>query len=343
MFGYVRFPAGKQAHAPACRRPVLWLGLMAVSVLLGACASSTDLQAVQTYARATADASTSFSSVAADFAQSCLRRREFTLRTIDLPYTIVQLAPAYGAEAVSSPSPSPSPSPSAAPSIGLGTLTDDRCSNAAEVSAEWGKHNTIILGYVQALGALAGVDVQPTFAPPGNALVTAKLITQAQNAAFAKLTQQLTDIALAGRQRRSVRDTLEAVDPSLQTAIAALKNVDDAYGQLLNAEFNDTFNFYNGLIRSEIADSADPTQPQPQRRYAIYAQRQTFNASLLAINDRRASTVMYARVLDGIASTHAQLLQHSRNGARLRDYASILDKNVVPLYQDVEALRKVTK
>lgn len=307
--------------------------LLPASALLAACASHVDLQAVQKYAQATADASSSFSSVAEDFNASCLRRRELTLRPRELPTTLIELAPAYTA----SPLPTPQPAPPA------GDFNDARCTGAKAVSEEWDKRNKIVLGYVQALGAIAKVDAKPAFAPLGGALVDAKLISKDQDGAFAKLAEQLSSIVVAGDQRAAIARTVTEADPSLKVAIGALKTVDDDYGQLLNAEFNETFNFYNSLIRSELGPGPTPDSIPPAVRNEIYSQRGLYNASLAAINDRRASTLGYAAVLDGILKTHEALLAAAQRNLGTEDFAAILNEDVLPLYNDVAALRKVTK
>ena len=295
------------------------------------CSSAVDLQAVQAYAKTTADARASFATVAADFSASCLRRRELTLRNADLPFSLVDLAPAYTAV--------PAPSPAATPA--LGSFNDSRCIGAQSVSAEWDKRNKIFLGYIQALGAIAGVDAQPTFEPLGDALVNGQIISQVQDTAFVNLAKTIAGIALAGEQRDAIAKTVTGVDGSLHTAIDSLKIVDDAYGQELNAEFNDTFNFYNSLIRAEIGSNPDALTMTVKNQ--IYGQRQIYAASLQAVNDRRASTIGYARVLEGIGKTHDQLVQAARQKLKMSDYVAIVKRDVIPLYQDVEALRKVAK
>lgn len=313
-------------------RRVLLAGVMPIVGVLVACAPNVDLQAVQQYATATADASSSFSSIAADFSASCLRRRELTLRPADLPYTLIEPAQAYTGAA-------PVPQTTSTP---LGTFNDVNCVNAAAVSEEWDKRNKIVLGYVQALGAIAGVNVQPTFAPLGTALVNAKLITQVQDTAFTTLAQDLSGAIIAGAQREAIAKAVIEVEPSLQTAVSSLKLVDAAYENLLNAEFNETFNFYNSLIRSELPSPVPASLPV-MLRDRIYRQRQLYDTSLTDVNAHLTSTVGYANVLDGIAKTHSELYQAAQSKPTIQTYITILQKDVLPLYQDVEALRKVTK
>lgn len=295
---------------------------------LSACAPNVDLQAVQKYAQTTADASDSFSSVAAGFYTSCLRIRELHLKPAEMSQTLIDLAPAYTA---TSPLPGASPKPAAA-----------ACNDARGISIEWDKRNKIVLGYVQALGSIANVDVRPTFAPLGSALVNAQIITQTQDDAFANLAQQLSGAIILGEQRQALANTISAVNPSLKTAIAALKTVDDAYGQELNAEFNDTFGYYNSLIRSETMSKLGASL-SPSQTDRIARQRQRFDASLNAVNDRRTSTVGYAVVLDDIQTTHQHLFDAAQSRPTLQGYITIIQKDVMPLYQDVEALRKVVK
>jgi hypothetical protein len=313
--------------------------MLVLAALATACAPNVDLDAVQKYAQATADAGASFAAVADDFGESCLRRRELTLQAADLPRTIVELAPAVSIEP--SPAAAPSPAPAPSPTTGVDVVSDPTCARARAISAEWDKHNAIVLAYVQALGAIAKVDDQPTFAPLGDALTGAKLMTTKQESAFAKLGPDIASIAIAGEQRRDIASAVDAVNPSLHVAIDALKEVDAAYAEVLNAEFNETFAFYNALIRSEVGSA--PDRLSPHVRDEIYLQRQRFNAALEAINTRRAATIAYASVLDGILKTHVALYDASQRGLRPADYVAIFQANVVPLYRDVESLKKVTK
>ena len=304
-----------------------FLGALTLVALASACAPTIDLQAVSQYAQTAADANTSFASVAADFYQGCLRRRELQLQPRELPQTLIDLAPAYTAA-------SPLPVASAMPGI--------PCGQERNISAEWDKRNRIVLGYIQAVGAIAGVDVRPTFAPLGDALVSAKLISQTQDDAFTQLAQQIAATAIRGEQREAIATTVQRVNPSLKTAVNALKIVDDAYGQTLNAEYNLTFAYYNTLIRSELPKKAG-TQLSPAGRDRIGRQRERYAQALAAVNDRRASTVAYAAVLDDIQSTHEQFYDASQSRPSLQAYIAIVRADVLPLYQDVEALRQAIK
>lgn len=294
---------------------------------VSACAPNVDLQAVQQYSKATADASTSFSSVASDYYQTCLRRRELQLKPREMAQTLIQMNPAYTATkplALTTPAP-------ATP-----------CLAELNVSQEWDRRNGIVLGYVRALGYLAGVDVQPTFAPLGNALVSASIITQAQDDAFTQLAQQISSTAIRGAQRDAIANAVKTVNPSLIPAVAALKKVDDAYGQTLNAEFNETSAYYYTLIRSELPQRAGATPP-PAVVDTIAAQRKRYADALNAINDKRTSTLAYAAVLDDILSTHQQLYDAVQSKPSLQSYIGIVRQDALPLYQDVESLAKVVK
>ena len=316
----------------AGRSLTAWLfAALIVAAGLAACGPTTDVAAVKQYAQVTSDASAAFASIAVDFGESCLRQREFTLREADMPRTLTELAPAYP--------PAPTPQPTTAPPAT--SFDDPQCLQARSVGDEWRKRNAVIVGYVQALGAIAGVDVQPSFAPLGTALVGAKLITLAQDTAFTTIASELTASLVAARKRDAIAKTVIAVDPSLRVAIDALKTVDAAYAQELNAEYNLTFDFYNALIRSELPN-ANATA-SPAMRATIYAQRQTYTASLEAVNARRASTIAYANVLDAIETTDGRLLAQARASKTIAEYVAILNTDILPLYANVEALRKVTK
>jgi len=299
---------------------------IATLCLFAACAPKIDLQAVQQYAQATADAGASFSTVAAGYYQSCLRIRELQLTPNQMPQTLVPLGNAYSAS---------TPQPTTAPNANV------PCSDAQGVSLEWDKRNAIVLGYVHALGAIAGVDVQPTFTPLGDALVNAKVVTKTEDSAFGALAAEISSIAISGEQREAIASEVTSINEPLKNAVAALKMVDDAYGQELNAEFNVTFAYYDKLIRSELPQNGGA--PSPRLVDKIELQRQRYTAALTAINADRGMTIDYASVLDQIAKTHQELFDAAQSKPGLQVYISIIQKDVIPLYQDVESLRKATK
>ncbi len=327
--------------------PVLTCAFVAfgAACVLAACGSSVDLAAVQEYAEATAEASGSFSTIAADFQGSCLRRRGVVLLlpsvigTQQLVDPQMLLAPGY----------SPEGTPQAAqtqPPVQSGYVDDTYCAYAQQISSEWDRHNKVLLAYVQELGAIAAVDVAPTLAPAplSSALVKTGVIKSAAADAFSKLGADISGFVIAGEQRELISRLVKTTNPSIQEAVDALKSVDSVYSRSLESEFNSTEIAYADLLGQESRSISSGSGPD---RFLlgnqILEQRAAEIATLREINSRRTATLAYASVLDGIAKTHAQLFEAANHGAKLSDYVTIFRTTVVPLYQDVHTLAQAVK
>jgi hypothetical protein len=252
--------------------------------------------------------------------------------------------------------------PSPAPTPAKGTLDDIRCNNAMAVSTEWKQKNDVVLGYVQKLGEIAGVDVQPSFAPLGSALQSGNFISSTQNTAFQNLANDLSKQIIAGDLRQMIADTVTDVNPDFKTAVEALKQVDGAYGQMLNSEYNETYAYYHCLIAYEMTQKPSKTpfdfKPKLQScpsnamfpaeipltlREQILEQRLSFTTSLNNINQRSTASIEYARVLDSMEQTHETLYEAATRQATLKDYVAQLQTTIIPLYRDVDALAKAVK
>lgn len=78
-------------------------------------------------------------------------------------------------------------------------------------------------------------------------------------------------------------------------------------------------------------------------RDRIYLQRQRYIDRLSTINQNLAAGAAYAAAVQNIEKTHEDLFEATQRGAAARDYLAILQKDVMPLYQNIEDLRKATK
>jgi hypothetical protein len=320
------------------------------------CAPQYDLQAIQKYAQTTAEAQASFSTVASDYYTSCLRRRELKLPPKLWTFVLVQ--------PLGAPTATPQPLPSS-PSA------DPDCRLANRVSVAWDSSNKIVLGYVQALGAVASVDVRPTFAPLTSALVSAKVLAPTDEAPLLSLADQLSGVIISGELRADIAQTVKVANPSMKRATDALQTFAQNYHTYLNSEFFDTQVYYQSLILSEckrfigsqrggsakdaeIRDCAGVEAVSSRSavrwreqllalRDRIYLQRQRYLDRLSAINQNLAAEAAYAAAVQNIEKTHEDLFGATQRGAAARDYLGILQKDVMPLYQNVEDLKGTTK
>lgn len=328
----------------------LWM-VCAITILAG-CASQVDLQAVQKYAQATADAGASFSAVASGYYASCLRRRELNLprdqwaKVFTKPYT------------AASPQPAPSITPPAGPE------NDPKCENASRVSTAWDSGNKIVLNYVHALGAAASVDVQPTFQPLTDALVSANALPQSAEQPILNLASALSKIVISGDVRADIANAVSTANPSMKDATDGLTSVSRAYNLYLKSEFDDTDKYYYTLVLSEcqaaLASSSGKKAPYlpstltisscgvlpyttPSLHDEIFLQRQRWNNTIASINQNIAANEKYAEAVDAIERTHEHLYEATQRKLGIQDYITILQRDVMPLYQDAEDLRKVTQ
>jgi hypothetical protein len=332
------------------RRKCLWL-LCAAAAFAG-CAQQIDLQAVQKYAQATADAGTSFSVVASGYYASCLRRHELNLPPSQWAKVLINLPP------TASPQPQPSITPPSGPQ------NDPSCEQAHRVSIAWDSGNNILLGYVQALGNVAGVDVQPTFAPLISALVSANALPAGAQTPIQSLASDLSNIIISGDLRQDIATTVSAANPSMKAATDGLKLVSTDYATYLQSEHDDTNTYYRGVIWRECqaALPSSPKKPQvsynsaitisscadvrllsPSLRDTIFLQRQRWNQALTAVNQALQANTQYADAIDTIETTHQHLYDATQKKLDVQDYINILQKDVMPLYQDAENLRKATQ
>ena len=311
-----------------------------------ACETPVDLSAVQEYAKATEDASSSFKDIAEDFHASCLRRHDAyllmprNLGSRALRHAQIQLAPGYlSTNATPEPAPTPVPGPP-------GYVDDKTCAEAGGIDREWRAHNEIVLGYVRELGAIAKVDVVPSLVPDplGTPLVSANIISSAQFEAFSQLATDISTMVVVGDQRALIAKLTKTTNQPLHDAVDALKLVDAAYAQELWFEYGQTEGGYEVLLDRELQARA---KAAPAEQFLLSAeiseQRTTELVTLQNINEHREASIDYASVLDGIVQTHQDLLDASTKNASLADYVGIFKTNVLPLYRDVQSLKAAVK
>lgn len=180
------------------------------------CAKTVDLQAVEKFQKTTAAASASFQQIAGDYYNSCLRYRDYRAETHLGTYPLTAIpthdpivampAPETSAQpepiVTSDPSAKKAP-PKSSELLPLALGGDDRdCAVSKALSERWSLENKILIAYVQALGAVAGIGTapsQPSFEALGAALKSAGAIN---SDATAKAGGDLADAIVAALIRR---------------------------------------------------------------------------------------------------------------------------------------------
>ncbi len=282
---------------------------------LVACANGTDADTFQTSSSVLTSLRSSFNSIADDYAASCYRRAELNIAPNNMTRFFATLAPAYG-----SLYERPNPEPSATPQvITAPTLAD--CSLADRVSEGWSHNNAVVVDYIQTLAALLGSANMPELNVTGNSS-TPDVITAVQEQAINDLIKNLGAQVLSESQQLTVASVVRRAQPFIPSAVASLLQIDRAYGNALDAEFNQTYIYYSCLIAAELKSANPissksavistrnctylsrhdyPTNISILLRAQIYAQRTNVTNTFALINRRRLATIAYARVLDDIA------------------------------------------
>lgn len=330
-----------------------------------ACAAPVDLAAVQRYASTTAQAGTSFASLAADFKGSCLRSNEIENYVVDsgperrsrvlltVPSTAqlmadvsiegIALAPGYTLGAAPAQSSSSAPASAA---ISVTVPTDNTCEGAAEVSAAWDGANTTVLNYVQALGNLAGVDAEPGPSPSPLAPQLEKAGVSPEGiAAGSNLLSSIAAFFYHNAASRDIRSFLAAVNPSMPGAMQSLEIVDAAYSIELADEFDATTRQYGVAARRDLRDYAAASGKAERSAIArdLLRKRSAVVSALDNINDRRQGSAAYGSAIAQILATHEQLYEASQRSATLSDYLNVIQTTGAPVLTNLDKLMKAVK
>lgn len=351
-------------------RAVLVAGafLVASGGAIAGCAAPLDSAAISTYATTTAQSATAFAAVARDFGASCERRAR-ALQGIVVPDTIPVQVPVLIAEAppqdafqIQAPSAAGYTLPPAARDAGTPTETKEpagtnvpnvpnvpNCADASDVSTGWDEANGVILNYVQALGNLANVDAAPSPNPAPLVAGLAKAgVTSAATKALSDLVVKIASFFQGQARDREIRTFLEAVNPHVPNAIAALQVVDASYTIQLEAEYSKTRAQYATYVRNEVfrrdalAKKGDFTGSEAiNRRLALT--RAGVGAALDSINQHLRASRDYGNAMAGILKTHQELYRKSQSKASFRDLLNVIKTTGQPVLSDLQDLMKAVK
>jgi hypothetical protein len=279
---------------------------------LAACEKPVDTQRVQEYAKTFAAAAPALDAVATDFAQSCVRIREYS----DSDPAFLRSRP------IAQMTPAPTPSAVAVPT----------CALAASVSEQWKLRNQILEQYVQGLAAIAGVDTTPDGTDAlASGLTDASIFPSAQATAFGDLVKTIVSIKLENDRDAEFRRVVIAADPSVAQATESLAGAAEGpYTTVLDAEEVVVDRFYQGYLRRNVGPKAD--------RIAILHVRQEWLATRDGVEARKRKAAAYASAVRELAKTNAALTRSAQSSASLSDLVDVINRNVVPLVKDVSTL-----
>jgi hypothetical protein len=288
-------------------------GLIAIALgcaVLSACEKPVDTQRVQEYAKTFAAGASSFDDVAGDFAQSCVRIREYSDNSTSFLRTrpIAEMTPAPNG------------------------VTPSSCALAAAVSAQWKVRNAILEQYVQGLAAIAGVDTKPDGTDAlGTALTSTSIFSSTQATAFGDLVSTIVSIKMENDRDAELRRVVLQADPSVAQATESLASTAGGpYTTLLDSEEVVVDRFYQRYLRNAVHPNGD--------RLAILHVRQEWLARRNDVEARKQKALAYAASMRDLAKTDAALAKAAQSQASLSEMIDVVNDNVVPLVKDVSAL-----
>ena len=305
-----------------CRSSAALAVILALPALTG-CQTPVDISAVNDYVKTVNAASVGFRDVAADFGASCLRFRELSLTepgdlrsvpALDAPADPTRTGPSFDFQ-------------SALP----------KCRLAAGVSDQWNKRNVIIVGYVRALGAIAGVDTKPTgFDALATQLQDVGVIKKATVAPFASVATTIASMVFVGKQEALLKKYVHDADPSLQAAVTSLSAfTQDEYMDLLRNELTLVDSRYRTSVRDHTKGAFD--------LIAVESERADWLARRTSVLRRMDAATAYADAIEKIAKTNAQLVAASDKNMSFGAEVQVAREFVSQIGDDVATLVKSFK
>lgn len=336
-------------------RRLIFAALIFVGAVAG-CAAPTDLSAISKYATTTAQSADSFAALAADYLASCQRYHAIfqgIIETSAAPQTasFVTTNPQLEAFLLPRESPQPGyttppgipvPQPMASGSLGPQPAGSDSCADPRTISLAWREANAAVLGYVQALGSLAGVDAAPTPNPsPLVAGLAAVGVSSAATSAISDLIVKIGSYFELRARDREINTFLAAVNPYMPVAIGALEQTDASYTILLESEYNLAIAKYNGYARIEMQSLSSKNGAQTARQ--LLRTRSTVEAYLASVNQKLRASADYGQAVETILTTHQQLYEASQSSASFADYLKVIQTTGEPVVTDLLDLAKAVK
>lgn len=284
------------------------------------CGGSVGVKEIASFTAAVNSASVSFSAISSDFANTCLQLREYELTSpADL-----RLLPVVN--------PTPDPASTTRPL----EVTDayPNCGAAESVSQQWQSRNAIIVGYVRALGAIAGVDVKPS----GLDALAGKLsdvgaMKDSQIKPFSDLASSISNLLLRGKQGALLKMYSHRAAVPLTTAVQSLRTfVSNDYIPLLSAEQVILDRRYRDSLRRQLRGHYDFLDIHRERVECV-ANRGNIAARIGAAN-------AYSNAIQSISDTNADIVRKSDTRRSAGQIFAETRIYIVPLLQDVAVLNK---
>lgn len=292
------------------------------TMLLSSCGTRpVDLAAIQQYAKTTASAATTFDAIADDYYQSCLRRREYAQPATVGGQALSSVLPMRAAPPTA---PSPGATPAAVPIKG-----DADCDDSSSIAYRWQLENDVVVGYVRALGDVAGVDTAPqNFDTLASSLKSAGAInSDATATAAGNLAAALVSAIIVARQRAAVREIVQSAhDNGLGTLVSGLEFAASQYDGQLNREHDAVASYYDTVLGNEEREFAVLECPQTHSSTV----RSTLRCSSYTSHGGASEPPSHARVSGVFRDARAAQLRDMMRQQRLQriDTFSTISNNM---------------
>jgi len=297
------------------------IALTFACVLASGC-NSVDLSAVHDFAEETTAAKTPFEAISEDWLGTCVRRTEYARQTPSQ----LRLVPADENVAVSNPGPN--------------------CADAATFALQWKARNDLVIAYVRALGALAGIGSVPkNTAMLAGGISDLGVLPAADKGAFADIAGKIASASIEGQQRRAIGGFARDNDVALHTALKDLHFIADRYDEELVDEASALDQMFRDTLRAQTVDGT-PSAPEPPafqaRRLELEAVREQWEKRRSDLRKRHEKTAAYRDALDTIGEAHADIVARADHfgpadlALDLKAYADSFGDDVATLAQPLE-------
>jgi hypothetical protein len=321
---------------------------------LSGCGQAIDLSNVSQFAQTTVAASKSFDELSADWADSCSRLTEYkmivqyarVIGTSPAPMQITQrpdISPTFVPHdqlpAVTPPTPMPLPSaPTAAAPAATTSPTPapdgGPCATATANSKAWKAANDIVVGYVKALGSIAGADTKTYNYNFDKITGELKGLTTSQQQGISGLATTLADAYTAARARSDIAGFVLQADDALHYAVATLQN-EISQGYLNELDFEKGWQA-NAFV-AELSN-------QRGNVLSVSTVRTRWASRLVSLADKQQAVFAYREALQTILTTHEALKKAAQDKSLSKQLlANIAGGSASALIDDVSKIQQALR
>jgi hypothetical protein len=295
---------------------------LASILLLTACKQGVDLAGVRTLAATVKDAEPSYTALADDYYATCQQSEGWQkLITFSLSPSSKNAAPPMKIAPVDRPPPSKnsfaSPPAVVAPekTLDASLKGSSVCDSVFKpVTEDWNRVNGVVIGYIAALGAVAGGQRATDF---GLGNVTSKIqgLTSAQGSALNEFLNAVANEVFNAKRRSAISQSAPGADAALQTLVKLQVDAANNYKIQLLKERGTIDSFY----RTSFSLARRAGRPQ------TLADEVQWQSKLDEVDKRSAAADAYVASVRALATHHRSLIDDIENDRFDQVYAISVD------------------